>query len=93
MAAAANLSEPLPRLAELVAASPLEAAIYDGYGKALGQNAYNLLGPEYVGADWRSTFRRTLPVSISIATRCGSRKRGCPCITWWVRSIRSSTAT
>ncbi len=51
VAAAVNLSEPLPRLAELVAASPLEAAIYDGYGKALGQNSYNLLGREHVGAD------------------------------------------
>ena len=41
----------MPRLAQLVAASPLEAAIHDAYGKALGQNAYNLLGPEFVGRD------------------------------------------
>ena len=47
----ARLSESIPRLAQLVAASPLEAAIYDAYGKALGENAYNLLGPEFVGAD------------------------------------------
>ena len=41
----------MPRLAQLVAASPLEAAIHDAYGKALGQNSYNLLGPEFVSAD------------------------------------------
>lgn len=48
---AARLAEPMPRLAQLVAASPLEAAIHDAYGKALGQNSYNLLGREWVGAD------------------------------------------
>ena len=48
---AAALAERMPRLAQLVAASPLEAAIYDAYGKALGQNAYDLLGREYVSHD------------------------------------------
>jgi len=43
--------EPMPRLAQLVAASPLEAAIHDAYGKTLGENAYNLLGCAYVNAD------------------------------------------
>jgi L-alanine-DL-glutamate epimerase-like enolase superfamily enzyme len=51
IARAANLAEPIPRLAQLVAASPLEAAIHDAYGKALGQNSYNLLGPEFVNSD------------------------------------------
>lgn len=46
-----SLEEPMPRLAQLVAASPLEAAIHDAYGKTLGENAYNLLGPEYANAD------------------------------------------
>ncbi len=46
-----SLPEPMPRLAQLVAASPLEAAIHDAYGKALGQNSYNLLAPEFVSAD------------------------------------------
>jgi len=46
-----GLSEPMPRLAQLVAASPLEAAIHDAQGKALGVNSYNLLGPEFVSAD------------------------------------------
>lgn len=49
--AAAALSEPMPRLAQLVAASPLDAAIHDAYGKALGQNSYNLLGKEFVNRD------------------------------------------
>ena len=55
---AAGLAEPMVRLAQLVAASPLEAAIYDAYGKALGQNSYNLLGPEFVGHDL-STYLST----------------------------------
>jgi L-alanine-DL-glutamate epimerase-like enolase superfamily enzyme len=42
---------PMPRLAQLVTASPLEAAIHDAYGKALGQNSYNVLGPEFVNRD------------------------------------------
>jgi len=45
------LGEPMPALARLVAASPVEAAIHDAYGKALGENTYNLLGPEYANAD------------------------------------------
>ena len=51
VAAAAQLPEPMPRLAQLVAASPLEAAVHDAYGRALGRNSFNLLGPEFVHAD------------------------------------------
>lgn len=46
-----NLAEPMPRLAQLVAASPFEAALFDAYGKALNQNSYKLLGKEYVNSD------------------------------------------
>jgi len=46
-----GLAEPMPKLAELVAASPFEAALHDGYGKALKANSYNLLGPDYVHHD------------------------------------------
>lgn len=46
-----NVAEAMPRLAQLVAASPLEAAIFDAFGKALGQNAYNLLGAEVIQRD------------------------------------------
>jgi L-alanine-DL-glutamate epimerase-like enolase superfamily enzyme len=51
VAAAGALAEPIPRLAQLVAASPLEAAIHDALGKTLGQNSYNLLGAELVNRD------------------------------------------
>ena len=46
-----ELPEPIPRLAQLVCASPIEAAIHDAYGQALGQNSYDLLGPDYVNSD------------------------------------------
>ena len=46
-----GIEEPMPRLAQLVAASPTEAAIHDAYGKALGQNSYNLLGADFVSSD------------------------------------------
>ncbi|MBI2477114.1 MAG: hypothetical protein HYV60_00175 [Planctomycetia bacterium] len=46
-----KLKDKMPRLAQLVAASPLEAAIYDAYGKTLGENSYNLLGKEFVSSD------------------------------------------
>ncbi len=47
----APLSETMPRLAQLVCASPLEAAIHDAYGRALGENCYNTLGQAFVNAD------------------------------------------
>jgi L-alanine-DL-glutamate epimerase-like enolase superfamily enzyme len=46
-----GLAEAMPRLAQLVAASPLEGALHDAQGKALGENSYNLLGPEFVDHD------------------------------------------
>jgi L-alanine-DL-glutamate epimerase-like enolase superfamily enzyme len=46
-----KLGEAMPKLAQLVAASPLEAAIHDAFGKVHGQNAYDMLGPEWVSAD------------------------------------------
>ncbi len=49
--AAAGLREPMPRLAQLVAASPTEAAVHDAYGKALGRNSYDVLGEEFVNRD------------------------------------------
>lgn len=46
-----ELAEPMPRLAQLNCASPVEAAIHDAYGKILGENSYNLLGAEYCNRD------------------------------------------
>jgi L-alanine-DL-glutamate epimerase-like enolase superfamily enzyme len=41
----------MPRLAQLVAISPVEAAIHDAYGKVLGKSAYNVLGAEHMNCD------------------------------------------
>ena len=46
-----GLGEDIPRLAQLVAASPIDAAINDAYGDALQANAYNLLSREYMNRD------------------------------------------
>ncbi len=48
---AMDLAEAMPVLAQLVVASPIEAAIHDAYGKVHDQNSYDLLGPEWVSAD------------------------------------------
>lgn len=45
------LAEPIPRLAQLVAASPIEAAIHDAYGKVHQRSSYDVLGSEYVTRD------------------------------------------
>jgi len=52
--AAAGLAESMPRLAQLVATSPIEAAIHDAYGKTLGENSYNLLGQEFANRELSS---------------------------------------
>jgi L-alanine-DL-glutamate epimerase-like enolase superfamily enzyme len=46
-----NLPEPMPRLASLVAASPIDAAIHDAFGHCLRANVYQLLGPDHVERD------------------------------------------
>lgn len=46
-----QLGESIPRLAQLVSASPLDAAIHDAFGRSLGLNAYNTLGSEFVNRD------------------------------------------
>ncbi|HEX6986056.1 MAG TPA: mandelate racemase/muconate lactonizing enzyme family protein, partial [Planctomycetaceae bacterium] len=46
-----SLSEPIPVLARLVAASPLDAAIHDAFGRAHGVNSYRALSSEYLAAD------------------------------------------
>jgi L-alanine-DL-glutamate epimerase-like enolase superfamily enzyme len=48
---ASGIAEPMPRLAQLVAASPVEAAIHDAYGRTLGANSYNLLSAEFCNRD------------------------------------------
>ncbi len=41
----------MPKLAQMVSASPLESAIHDAYGRALGMNSYNVLSAEFVNRD------------------------------------------
>jgi L-alanine-DL-glutamate epimerase-like enolase superfamily enzyme len=51
LAVSAGFPEAVPPLAQRVAASPLEAAIHDVFGKILGRNSFDLLGQEWVNAD------------------------------------------
>ena len=46
-----HFAEPIPVLAQLVAASPWEAAVFDAQGKAVAINSYNLLGHEHLDRD------------------------------------------
>ena len=46
-----NLAEPMPRLAQMVATSPLHAAIHDAQGKICGLNSYDMLGEEHIDHD------------------------------------------
>jgi len=46
-----GFSESLPPLAQLVAASPFDAAIHDGFGRALGRNSFDVLTSEYCNRD------------------------------------------
>jgi L-alanine-DL-glutamate epimerase-like enolase superfamily enzyme len=59
-----NITEPIPKLAQLVAASPFEAALFDAYGRLLNLNSYNTLSAEfcnrdlsyYLGDDFKNEF-------------------------------------
>ena len=46
-----GLANPIPALAVLLAASPIEAAIFDVHGKVAGQSSFAMLGKEYVSSD------------------------------------------
>lgn len=50
-----GLAEAMPVLAQRVAASPIDAALHDAFGKAHQRNAYDCLGSEYIERDL-STF-------------------------------------
>lgn len=59
-----HLAEPIPKLCTLVTASPFDAAIHDGYGKALGLNCYRTYGADsmpydlsrYLGPDYKGEY-------------------------------------
>ncbi len=46
-----GLGEPIPRLAQLVCASPLDAALHDAFGRVNGLNSYNTLSAEFMNYD------------------------------------------
>ena len=46
-----GVPEPLPPLAQLVAASPLDAAIHDAYGRVNEVNSYDALSADYMNDD------------------------------------------
>lgn len=46
-----KLPEPIPKLCTLVAASPFDAAVHDGFGKVHGLNCYQTYGPEFMSHD------------------------------------------
>lgn len=46
-----GLEEPVPELAELVAASPFDAALHDAFGKVNHVNSYNALSAEFMNFD------------------------------------------
>ncbi|MFM8479069.1 MAG: enolase C-terminal domain-like protein [Planctomycetaceae bacterium] len=46
-----GFAESLPPLAQLVVASPFDAAIHDGFGRALGCNAFDALTSEFCSRD------------------------------------------
>lgn len=46
-----HLDEPMPPLAQMVAASPLDAAVHDAFGRVNEINSYDGLGSEFLDAD------------------------------------------
>ena len=46
-----HLPQPIPKLCTLVTASPLDAALYDAFGKLHGRNSFAIAGREFVRHD------------------------------------------
>ncbi|MEC8553753.1 MAG: mandelate racemase/muconate lactonizing enzyme family protein [Planctomycetota bacterium] len=46
-----KIQEPIPELAGMVATSPLDAAIHDAYGRALGANSFQCMTADYLNED------------------------------------------
>ncbi|QDT17308.1 mandelate racemase/muconate lactonizing enzyme family protein [Alienimonas californiensis] len=49
--AGSDLPEPLPPLAQLVAASPIDAALHDAVGRVHDRSSFDVLGPEFLNRD------------------------------------------
>lgn len=46
-----KIAESIPKLAAMVAASPLEAAVHDAYGRVLGANSFECMTGDYLNED------------------------------------------
>nr|MCA9116647.1 mandelate racemase/muconate lactonizing enzyme family protein [Planctomycetaceae bacterium] len=46
-----NIPEAMPELAQLVSASPFDAAVHDAYGRVHAENSYNLLSSKFCNTD------------------------------------------
>lgn len=46
-----GLAEPIPKLAAMLASSPLEAAIHDAYGRAHGRNSFDCMTSDFLNQD------------------------------------------
>ena len=51
MVAEFKIAEAIPKLAAMVASSPLDAAIHDAYGRILGANSFQCMTAEYLNED------------------------------------------
>jgi len=51
VSAKCGVKEPLPALAQLVSASPLDAALHDAYGRVNNVNSYDALSRDYMNQD------------------------------------------
>lgn len=51
MVAEFKIAESIPKLAAMVASSPLDAAIHDAYGRALGVNSFQCMTADYLNED------------------------------------------
>ena len=51
LSAEMQLATPIPKLCTVVTASPIDAAIHDGFGKANGINSYDGLGEDFMSHD------------------------------------------
>ncbi|MCA9126520.1 MAG: hypothetical protein KDB22_05520 [Planctomycetales bacterium] len=46
-----KIAEGIPKLAAMLASSPLEAAIHDAYGRAIGKNSFECMSGEFLNED------------------------------------------
>ena len=51
MVAEYKIAESIPKLAAMLAASPLEAAVHDAYGRVAGTSSFNCLTADYLNED------------------------------------------